>query len=121
MLVAKHNRLVHAANKRHFMRLSISTRAANSKLVVFWRYAAAVKSFRSSDTARVRVGACARRRWGVCYNLKFLSSVPIVQRPRTWPFQGQNTGSNPVGDVTNGDKPTTPAISVPIASFPSNL
>src|SRR5262245_50345955 len=24
--------------------------------------------------------------------------VPIVQRPRTWPFQGQNTGSNPVGD-----------------------
>src|SRR5581483_11212863 len=26
--------------------------------------------------------------------------VPIVQRPRTWPFQGQNTGSNPVGDVT---------------------
>ena len=25
--------------------------------------------------------------------------VPIVQRPRTWPFQGQNTGSNPVGDV----------------------
>src|SRR5439155_26742217 len=27
-------------------------------------------------------------------------SVPIVQRPRTWPFQGQNTGSNPVGDAT---------------------
>src|SRR3954469_17438026 len=26
-------------------------------------------------------------------------SVPIVQRPRTWPFQGQNTGSNPVGDA----------------------
>ena len=26
--------------------------------------------------------------------------VPIVQRPRTWPFQGQNTGSNPVGDAT---------------------
>ena len=25
--------------------------------------------------------------------------VPIVQRPRTWPFQGQNTGSNPVGDA----------------------
>ena len=28
------------------------------------------------------------------------TSVPIVQRPRTWPFQGQNTGSNPVGDAT---------------------
>ena len=28
--------------------------------------------------------------------------VPIVQRPRTWPFQGQNTGSNPVGDATIG-------------------
>ena len=29
-----------------------------------------------------------------------LLQVPIVQRPRTWPFQGQNTGSNPVGDAT---------------------
>jgi hypothetical protein len=29
-----------------------------------------------------------------------LPHVPIVQRPRTWPFQGQNTGSNPVGDAT---------------------
>src|ERR671931_363227 len=28
----------------------------------------------------------------------WLADVPIVQRPRTWPFQGQNTGSNPVGD-----------------------
>lgn len=28
-----------------------------------------------------------------------LRYVPIVQRPRTWPFQGQNTGSNPVGDA----------------------
>ena len=27
------------------------------------------------------------------------SNVPIVQRPRTWPFQGQDTGSNPVGDA----------------------
>jgi hypothetical protein len=37
-------------------------------------------------------------------NLDVLSAsylhVPIVQRPRTWPFQGQNTGSNPVGDAT---------------------
>src|SRR5438067_1842074 len=29
--------------------------------------------------------------------------VPIVQRPRTWPFQGQNTGSNPVGDAKRSD------------------
>jgi hypothetical protein len=27
-------------------------------------------------------------------------NVPIVQRPRTWPFQGQDTGSNPVGDAS---------------------
>ena len=26
--------------------------------------------------------------------------VPIVQRPRTWPFQGQNPGSNPGGDAS---------------------
>ena len=26
-------------------------------------------------------------------------SVPVVQRPRTPPFQGENTGSNPVGDA----------------------
>ena len=25
--------------------------------------------------------------------------VPVVQRPRTPPFQGENTGSNPVGDA----------------------
>src|SRR5438445_9577539 len=31
--------------------------------------------------------------------LSSIRRVPIVQRPRTWPFQGQNTGSNPVGDV----------------------
>src|SRR6185436_13521787 len=34
-------------------------------------------------------------RW---YDRESYSNVPIVQRPRTWPFQGQNTGSNPVGD-----------------------
>ena len=43
---------------------------------------------------------------GACYHLVFrwldrsALYVPIVQRPRTWPFQGQNTGSNPVGDAT---------------------
>jgi hypothetical protein len=29
--------------------------------------------------------------------MRFRPARPIVQRPRTWPFQGQNTGSNPVG------------------------
>ena len=33
--------------------------------------------------------------WGFPY----LHSVPVVQRPRTPPFQGENTGSNPVGDA----------------------
>ena len=28
-----------------------------------------------------------------------IACVPIVQRPRTWPFQGQNPGSNPGGDA----------------------
>jgi hypothetical protein len=43
---------------------------------------------------------------GACYHLVFrwldrsALYVPIVQRPRTWPFQGQNTGSNPVGDAS---------------------
>src|ERR1017187_5357558 len=32
-------------------------------------------------------------------------SVPIVQRPRTWPFQGQNPGSNPGGDANPIIKP----------------
>ena len=31
--------------------------------------------------------------------LRCPSRVPIVQRPRTWPFQGQNAGSNPAGDA----------------------
>jgi hypothetical protein len=50
---------------------------------------------------------------GACYHLVFrwldrsALYVPIVQRPRTWPFQGQNTGSNPVGD----------AISVPVGGI----
>src|SRR3954454_12727672 len=42
-------------------------------------------------------------------------SVPIVQRPRTWPFQGQNTGSNPVGDA---NLRTTPLISGSTVPFP---
>ena len=41
----------------------------------------------------VRIGALARAP-------SYALPVPIVQRPRTWPFQGQNTGSNPVGDAT---------------------
>jgi hypothetical protein len=36
---------------------------------------------------------------GPCYDRELTPSVPIVQRPRTWPFQGQNPGSNPGGDA----------------------
>src|SRR5262249_20778150 len=39
--------------------------------------------------------------------------VPIVQRPRTWPFQGQNTGSNPVGDATSVTTAVAPRTSPP--------
>jgi hypothetical protein len=28
-----------------------------------------------------------------------ISCVPVVQRPRTPPFHGDDTGSNPVGDA----------------------
>jgi hypothetical protein len=55
---------------------------------------------------------------GACYHLVFrwldrsALYVPIVQRPRTWPFQGQNTGSNPVGDATIF------AHAIPANSFP---
>jgi hypothetical protein len=45
--------------------------------------------------------------------------VPIVQRPRTWPFQGQNTGSNPVGDARKGATPATPANNRQTAASPS--
>jgi hypothetical protein len=31
--------------------------------------------------------------------------APIVQRPRTLPFQGGNTGSNPVGGTTSHEVP----------------
>ena len=46
-----------------------------------------------------------------------LPRVPIVQRPRTWPFQGQNTGSNPVGDATACGQtiPLKKLASVPVA------
>jgi hypothetical protein len=51
---------------------------------------------------------------GACYHLVFrwldrsALYVPIVQRPRTWPFQGQNTGSNPVGDAIPELLPESP-------------
>ena len=34
-----------------------------------------------------------------CLTAIAYTKVPIVQRPRTQPFQGCNTGSNPVGDA----------------------
>jgi hypothetical protein len=36
----------------------------------------------------------------LCSPPRHFPHVPIVQRPRTWPFQGQNAGSNPAGDAT---------------------
>jgi hypothetical protein len=35
--------------------------------------------------------------------LLFQNRVPVVQRPRTPPFQGENTGSNPVGDAKDSN------------------
>src|SRR6266496_3351795 len=35
----------------------------------------------------------------LCSTPRHFPYVPIVQRPRTWPFQGQNAGSNPAGDA----------------------
>jgi hypothetical protein len=55
---------------------------------------------RASRTVRVGCGAYAIIQCSGHASARTLY-VPIVQRPRTWPFQGQNTGSNPVGDVPN--------------------
>jgi hypothetical protein len=61
----------------------------------------------------------AEARVTLCYDLAdpgarpeavIADHVPIVQRPRTWPFQGQNTGSNPVGDATHAER-LLPAVS----------
>ena len=52
------------------------------------------------------------------YACRCTPRVPIVQRPRTWPFQGQNTGSNPVGDAkhwTNSTKPDRLIIGLSMA------
>ena len=56
-----------------------------------------------SLAAAMRLAAVRRRSrnrvvYFVAHLDAFYQPVPIVQRPRTWPFQGQNTGSNPVGD-----------------------
>jgi hypothetical protein len=64
---------------------------------------------------------------GACYHLVFrwldrsALYVPIVQRPRTWPFQGQNTGSNPVGDATLLDKVRRPNLSVTRHGSPNQI
>ena len=46
-------------------------------------------------------GGAAEKGHACVYDLlvQVLPPVPIVQRPRTWPFQGQNAGSNPAGDA----------------------
>jgi hypothetical protein len=36
--------------------------------------------------------------------------VPVVQRPRTPPFQGENTGSNPVGDANRPSRNKSDSI-----------
>ena len=60
------------------------------------------------ELTSVATGSGASRRGGMAgislevaawYDFRFLPPVPIVQRPRTWPFQGQNPGSNPGGDA----------------------
>ena len=62
---------------------------------------------RSMLSTRVSV-RCLPNRACACYHVMFRparlrgrqpSTVPIVQRPRTWPFQGQDPGSNPGGDA----------------------
>jgi hypothetical protein len=59
------------------------------------------------DGSRSKINVSARR-------------VPIVQRPRTWPFQGQNTGSNPVGDANAVDQlGSTEGQIGPTANVPS--
>ena len=45
-----------------------------------------------------RLGAVAT--FQLCYAYESAPDVPIVQRPRTRPFQGRDPGSNPGGDAT---------------------
>ncbi len=50
-----------------------------------------------------------------CLTAIAYTKVPIVQRPRTQPFQGCNTGSNPVGDANLcGTIPDSSPVRVPI-------
>src|SRR5262245_40397644 len=55
------------------------------------------------------------------YESRFLRPVPIVQRPRTWPFQGQNSGSNPDGDANFLWEVGPAATELPISNALSSL
>ena len=48
--------------------------------------------------------------WGFLW----LHRVPVVQRPRTPPFHGDDTGSNPVGDANPFNNFLPSEISDPI-------
>ena len=55
---------------------------------------------------------------GCCYGVRALTArAPIVQWPRTPPFQGGNTGSNPVGGATPGPPPGGQGNSGPVVQF----
>ena len=41
------------------------------------------------------------------HSVEWESCVPVVQWPRTSPFHGGNTGSNPVGDAKDSKEPTS--------------
>ena len=52
----------------------------------------------------------------VCLTAIAYAKVPIVQRPRTQPFQGCNTGSNPVGDANfSGKIPARSPVNRPVS------
>ena len=69
---------------------------------------------RSPRTAAVIIGLGGER---CCYVVAALNGrAPIVQRPRTPPFQGGNTGSNPVGGA-NTAAPRCRCVEVPWCSL----
>ena len=49
---------------------------------------------------------------GAAWGCACSSCVPVVQRPRTPPFHGDDTGSNPVGDANTFHKPPAKSSSV---------
>ena len=64
---------------------------------------------------RPRIGGGSR---ACCYGDRALTArAPIVQWPRTPPFQGGNTGSNPVGGATPGSPHGGQGNSGPVVQF----